>query len=162
MELSKILDLLKSSPEDECFPLKVIESAIEREEEITPFLIQELQKSVENPKLLEENEHYMLPFYAMFLLAKFRNKEAFSYILKFMTWESDLIYLIFGDIVTESLNSLLASTYHDNLDDLVSFIKNDSYCQWARGGVSKSLVTLWVNGILTRDQIQEVQLDLLK
>ena len=161
MTLIEILDALRFTPKDRKYPEEAIQAAIANKEEITPILLKELEDAFDAPDLLNDDEDYMLPFYAMFILAKLREPKAFSRILKLFSLPPEMVDVFFGDISTESLQNLLASTFDGDVKPLLDFIKNEACFEWARGGAARAFVTLYANGLIERDVAQAHFLDLL-
>ena len=162
MELSEVLEKLEYLPDDHIFPIEVFNQAEEMKEIITPALLTELDLFCENYKDIRNDMDYTRPIFSMFLLAKFRNKEAFPLILKAFSLEPNFVSDYFSDIITEDFNRLLLSTYNGNLLSLVNFIKNDKLEEWSRISVSKTLVTLVVHSIEPREKVLSLQERLLE
>lgn len=115
-------------------PREAIEAAILYKEQITPFLLDTLKKSSIYVEEIIEQDNYHGHLYAMYLLAQFRNQEAFGLIINLMSFPSDLPHLIFGDVLTEDLSRILASTYnlkHPLLEKLIESPHINEYCQAA-------------------------------
>jgi hypothetical protein len=161
MTLIEILDALRFTPKDRNYPEEVIQAAIAEKEEITPILLKELEDIFDDPDLMKDDEDYMLPFYAMFILAKLREPKAFSRIINLFSLPPEVVDVFFGDISTESLQNLLASTFDGDVKPLLNFIKNEACFEWARGGAARALVTLYANELIERDVVQSHFLDLL-
>ncbi|MGB4438282.1 MAG: DUF1186 domain-containing protein [Sedimentibacter sp.] len=64
------------------FPYKELQEAIGNKEKITPILLNTLDEVIENPDIALDDAEYMLHEYALYLLAQFREKEAFTKIIK--------------------------------------------------------------------------------
>ena len=161
MNLTQILDGLRFCPEDKLFPRELLDSAIELKEEITPILLRELEDVSNDPQIFEDDDSYIFPYYAMFLLAKFREPKAFPYILKLFSLPPDFVDHCFGSITTESLCPLLSSTYNGDLQSIIKFIKNPQCFAWARCSACHVIVALVFHKQLDRATAQEHQLDLL-
>ena len=161
MNLTQILDGLRFCPEDKLFPRELLDSATELKEEITPILLRELEDVSNHPQIIEDDESYIFPYYAMFLLAKFREPKAFPYILKLFSLPPDFVDNHFDDITAESLCPLLASTYNGDLQSIIKFIKDPQYFERARSSACRVFVALVAQNQLDRATAQEHQLDLL-
>jgi hypothetical protein len=162
MKLIDILDHLRYTPEDQSYPEDVLEAALAEKEAIAPILLKELEDVFDDPALIAEDEDYMLPLYSMFLLAQLREPKAFTRILNLFSLSPEFVDSCFGTITTESLNSLLASTYGGDLKALLTFIENEDAFGWARSAGARTLVTLYVHGVLARETVQSHLLNLLK
>ncbi|MGC9400278.1 MAG: DUF1186 domain-containing protein [Anaerolineae bacterium] len=108
MEIETILQELRYI-ETGHFPREALEAAIAQPEAITPHLLQALEDA---PGLLERfvaEPNYMLPLYAFYLLAQFRETRAYPLIVAFFSQPGELPLNTTGDFVTEDLGRVLAS-----------------------------------------------------
>lgn len=135
------------------FPLAAVEAAIERREEITPHLIHILDEVVRVPKKFADNGNYMAHFYALYLLAEFRETAAYPVIVRLAQIPSDLVDNLFGDFVTETLGRVLASVSGGEIAGIQSIIENEMADEWVRGAALDALVTLVVAGERSREEI---------
>jgi len=100
VELSlKQLIAALDEPHDE-LPEKLLREAQARRQEITPSLIEVLQHAV---GLKREGATYQgnVPFFAMFLLAEFRAKEALPVVMQLLELPDEPRYELIGDTDTE-------------------------------------------------------------
>lgn len=79
MEIAAIIDEL-SVDEGYC-PCEAVSAALARKEEITPILLESLEKVVENTAELLKHPN-SLQFFAMYILAKFRETKAYPLIIQ--------------------------------------------------------------------------------
>ena len=106
------------------FPQEALKKAMNAKEEITPILLEELDKIIACPEIVTENPDYMLHTYAIYLLAQFREKKAFTRIIDLIAFTPEEVEAFFGDILTEGLPSILYSTFDGDLNSLQSIIEN--------------------------------------
>ncbi|MCX7107875.1 MAG: DUF1186 domain-containing protein, partial [Methylococcales bacterium] len=100
--------------DDSIFPREALKNAILQQESITPALLDIIENVAQNPLFIDETPAFI---YALYLLAQFREKKAYPIIAKFfgeLGHEDEALDPI-GDIVTEDLNSILASVCHGDL-----------------------------------------------
>jgi len=90
------------------FPKASMETAIERREEATPYLLESLERAAEALEAGNAEEVDELPIYALFLLAQFRDTRAFDLIRR-LARHPDVDDLL-GDVTTDGLDRMLAST----------------------------------------------------
>lgn len=133
------------------FPKAAIQAALERQNEITPILFNFLNEAIERYQSLEDS--YMGHLYAMFLLAQFREKPAFPFIIKVASLPEDAPDIILGDSITEDLHKIIASVYNNDLAAIQHMIENITLCTWSRNAAIKSLLTLVKERIVEREGV---------
>jgi Protein of unknown function (DUF1186) len=75
MEIPEILKELE--PYTGRFPMQAMQAAIEHREAITPELLRVVEAIAANPIEAVKREDYMLPVFALYLLAQFREQRAY-------------------------------------------------------------------------------------
>lgn len=146
MKINEIIEELKYAT-DEC-PVSAIKEARKNKKEIAEILLKNLEDVIKNPDIIfDENLHQ----FSLFLLAEFREKRAFPLIMKILNQfeEEDLDYLL-GDILTENLNSILASTFDGNFYALYNIIDNPEKEDFLRGAVLSSIAILYNNDVINK------------
>src|ERR1039458_807451 len=86
------------------FPMEAMRAAIEQREAITPELLRVVEGIAASPTEAAKREKYMLPVFALYLLAQFREKRAYPYIVKMLSALGETSYDLVGDTVTEGLD----------------------------------------------------------
>ena len=109
MEIKTLVDNLEST-DDTKYRRNEIDEVINRREEIIPFLVDILNKVLENPENIIEDENYLGHMYALMLLGHFKEKSAHESILKLFSLPEDITYALFGEITTENLPAILLNT----------------------------------------------------
>ena len=84
----------------------------------------------------------MLPVFALYLLAQFREKRAYPYIVKMFSAPGETSYDLVGDTVTEGLKHILASVYDGNPAPLHGLIENDEANEFVRDAAINAMVVL--------------------
>lgn len=135
------------------FPEVALENAIEQQQAVTPVLLETLEKCKYNQQELLEEPDYFLHLYALFLLAQFRESRAYSPIIEFFSFPGELPMKVTGDVVTEDLGRILASVSHGNLDPIKSLVENQQVNEFIRGAGLDSLITLFAEGIISRETV---------
>lgn len=144
------------------FPRKALERAIENPEVSTEILLKELDLMLEDPESTIQNSDYILHFYAFYLLAQFKEKEACHRILKLVSMPSEQVDFTFGDLVTESLNSIIYSTFDGDLAHLKTIIENPTIDPFVRGAILEVYGKLYNDGSVNREEFVEYLRKLLK
>jgi len=122
--------------------MQAMRAAIEQYEAITPELLRVLESVAEDPVSYAERENYMLHEFALYLLAQFREKRAYPYIVKIFSAPGETSYDLVGDTVTEGLKHIFASVYDGNPAPLHGLIENDEANEYVRDAAINAVVEL--------------------
>ncbi len=150
MELSELLQQFAYARGS--FPKAAVAEAIERREEITPHLLRILERIVEGPNReipADAFDH----IFAMYLLAKFRERRAYPLLLKMLAEFDDRLGDLIGDVLTQDLGSILASVCDDGIAPLQALIENAETDEWVRAAALQALLTLVAAGRRSRDEM---------
>jgi hypothetical protein len=155
MEIEEILERFEWL--DGKFEREAVDAAIARREEIVPELLQILEEIAdpEEARLLSVEDDCMGHLYAMYLLAQFREPRAYPLMLKIALLPGDVLDLLFGDAVTESLAKVFASVCDGNLEGIQATIENPEADEWVRSAALCSLLNLVAAGVKPREEIVE-------
>jgi hypothetical protein len=132
------------------FPSAAVADAIAHNNEITPHLLSILKEAAENPEAFGEEE-YCGHLFALYLLAKFREERAWPLIVKMVSRPGGPQEIL-GDVVTQSLDSIMASVCGDDLPGLRSLVESPAIDEWVRSAALNAMVTLVSVGRLGRDE----------
>jgi hypothetical protein len=147
-----ILTQLKAVHEK--LPYETLRAAIADREQIIPGLLQIIEQAKENPDYLWEHAEYRAPFYAMYLLAQFREKQAYPLIVDFFSSsEGDDFFLEVSEDVANNLERILASVCGGDDSLIKSLIENDEAYKYARGSAIGALVCLVQSGKKSREDV---------
>ncbi len=135
------------------FPREALTRAIEEREQIIPELLDIIKRAEENPEELEDEPDYMGHVYAMFLLSQFREKRAYEPLIRFFSLPGELSIDLTGDVVTEDLDSMLASVSCGDDTLIKALIENPEANEWVRGSALRSLVALVRTEEATRESV---------
>jgi len=156
MELDEIIKELSVVGKDMPLPREALAEAARQKEAITPVLINSLNtvydKICSGEEDVTEDPAYELSFYALFLLAQFREESAFPKLLQILKLDSDNLELILGDIVT-NMGDILYSTYNGDLEGVKAVIADSSLDPFARGAALDVLDGLLRDGRLAREEL---------
>jgi len=94
--------------------------------------------SAANPNYLVDNPDYMGFTYALYLLAQFKEKQAYPIIVKYVSQLTNGLDGT-GDMVTEDLGSLLASVCNGDLSLIKQLIENPERNGYVRSAALESL-----------------------
>jgi hypothetical protein len=147
----------------ETFPGEALLQAPQHREELTPHLIDALNYICDNSKeLLEEKSRYDLHFYALYLLAQFREKQAFAPMIRLLKLDKNAISFFLGDTLTETYDRCLCSVYDGNLGLLKEVIEDSSLYEYARSAALSALELIFREGRILREELCEYLRYLIK
>lgn len=153
MEVKGIIENLKYN-KDGKFQKESVLEAKKKQKEVTEELLNELEKVANNISDYARDQNYMLALYAMYLLAEFREKRAFPIIIKIITYKNqEKVDHLLGDVITEALSRILASTYDGNTDSLYNIIINTELNEYIRSATFRTLEILQKYNIISQEQI---------
>jgi hypothetical protein len=150
MKCEEILEALKDF--DGQFPRQALEEAVARQGEISPFLLEILEDAALHHDSLQKNRS-IAHIYAMFLSAQFRELKAHPWIVRFFSLPGDISLELTGDLVTENLGSILASTCDNDISLITSLIENRDINEYVRGAALEALLCLVAAGKKTDEEI---------
>jgi hypothetical protein len=134
------------------FPREALSEAPQHREELIPRLLDSLDYVAENLKtLMEEKSDYHLHFFAMFLLAQFREQRAFPKLVRFLHNSDAELRFIAGDALTENYNAILCSTYNGDIKILQEVIEDDTCYEFARSAAMRAYAFIVRDGHISRD-----------
>ncbi len=153
MDVDDILKALTTLEEGH-FPREALDAAIAQREAITPHLLRVLEEARQDKlkRLLAEAD-YMLPFYALYLLAQFRETRACPLIVDIFSLESADVERVFDDFITEDLGRVLASVSGGKVAGLHQLIEDPQVNEYVRDAAMQALVVLVAQGVLTREAV---------
>jgi hypothetical protein len=150
MEIQEILDELQFC--NGKFPRQALQEAIARREEVTPFLLKILEDVGRDTEILNQEE-YMAHVFAMYLLAQFREKQAYPLIVALLSVPDEIIMESLGEMVTEDMHRILASVAYGDTGLIKSLVQNEKINEFIRGAALQTLTTQMVLGEITRDEL---------
>ena len=151
MSVDEILAALEHN--DGVFPRDALKLAVANSEAIIPKLLREVQYSIDNVDEIYADEIYMRHIYALYLLAQFREVRAYPLIVELFSMSSDVVQHVTGDIITEDLGRILASTFDGDVRPLENMVEDENINKYVRSAALQAFVILWGQGALTREQV---------
>ncbi|MBU4234039.1 MAG: DUF1186 family protein [Desulfobacterales bacterium] len=149
-EISAILQALERFSGK--YEQEAVDAAIAHREEITPYLIDCLEKVAADPSIYLEDEGYYLHIYAFMLLGHFQETRAHQAVVGLFSLPGNILDELFGDLTTEYLAMVLFRTCGGDFNLIKSLILNQRALPYARGEAARALVYAVVAGQLLREE----------
>jgi len=137
--IKNILDIFSQEHLRE-YPRDVLDLALERETELTPYLLRILEDVLADPEAHAESQWSYGPIFAMQLLAHFENHDAHETIDTVMSLPREVLDPIYGDMITEDFSRVLYQTCGGRNDKIKGLVLNSAADDYARGSAMKALV----------------------
>ncbi len=153
MELSEIIAELENYTGK--FPRQALEEAIAQREAITPLLLETLAKWKDNLEELAQLPDYFLHIYALYLLAQFKESQAYPLIIEFFSASGDSSLDLAEDFVTGDLGRILATVSEGNVEPLKKLSENPQVNEYFRGVAIDALIVLVAEGVIARELVIE-------
>jgi hypothetical protein len=146
-------EILKAlSHKDNIFPREALEQAVARKDEITPRLLEILERVAEVPgEILEQDDHSY--YYALYLLAQFRETRAYPLVFRVASLPPDTVDELLGDTITEGLPKILASVCGGDATLIKQLAENAETEMYVRGSALYALLALTLSGDKTREEV---------
>jgi hypothetical protein len=140
-KISEILEAFKIF--DGIYKRKQIDAAIELKEEITPYLIEMLEKilsSATNLSEFEDMKNYHAHIYALMLLGHFKEHRAHQVIIDILKMPENILEDLFGGLLFDDFPTILLRTCNDNFELVKSLSLNQEACVNSRDIALKAMV----------------------
>lgn len=145
------------------FPAEAVREIICRRDEMTPVLLQVLEDCRVDPESYVDGNRCMLPTYAAFLLAQFRETRAYRPIIALLQLDAEVADEMFGDSLTEDLKDVLACVFDGDEAPLRGLIENPKANEWARCSAGlRAYAGLIHMGKISRDEVERYFAELLE
>lgn len=151
MEITEILRRFERTNGQ--FARAAVKAAVTQREEITPPLLQMLESTADRASELAKDSDYLAHFYAMYLLAQFRETRAYPMVVRLALLPSETLEGLCGDFLNNTLCRILASVSGGEISGIQSIIENESADQWARSAALDSLTSLMAAGQRSRNEL---------
>lgn len=146
--VDQIIRDLENAPNT--IPSEAIRAARERRDEIIPKLIEVIRKEAARSPEDDEWAVSSGPFYALLLLWEFQAKEALPAILEAVSLHDENSYDLFGDLITECLDRVLATLGGEASELFEAMAADPSLDKYVRAQAASALVLLVRDGRLER------------
>jgi Protein of unknown function (DUF1186)/SEC-C motif len=150
MDIPEILVAL--AHEDRKFPREALEQAIAKKDEIRPHLLKILEEVASHPDEILEQKSAAY-FYALYLLAQFREKQAYPLIVKIASLPPKTVDALLGDTITAGLPKILASVCGGDVSLITQLAENRSAENFVRFSALRSLLALVISGDKSREEV---------
>ena len=136
---------------DDAYLKDEMDIAVAHRETITPLLIALLEELADNPLLytLEGRNGHV---YAVSLLAHFKETAAHQAIIRAFTVPGEQLEELWGDMITETLPTLLHRTCGGSLDRIRALVVDREVDLFVRGAAIEALTFAVAEGVADRDE----------
>lgn len=136
------------------FPKEDLQFLLDNQAEVTPFLLEAIRHPEEVfDKILNNEKDYFLPFYALFMLAQFREPQAYPLVYELFSADGDEIDDALGDFVTGDLQRVLASVSGGDTTLIDRLVEDDNVYEYVRTAALNSWLCLLRAGLKTREDV---------
>lgn len=129
---------------------EAMEEAVALKDEITPYLIEHLEKLLSDPLAYRDGKHYAC-IYAFVLLGHFREAMAHELIMKIVALPNDILDDLFGDMKTEDFPWIFYATCNGSVERIKELVLNKKACDYCRGSAAQAIVYAAIDGAITRE-----------
>ena len=137
---------------DSIYKRKSVDAAIGLKDEITPVLIDVLEKIIISPDEYTGRENYFGHIYAVMLLGHFKEVRAHTAIVDLFSLPENILEDLFGALVFEDLPAILFRTCGGSFDEIESLALDNTASDRSRYTALKSMVIGVLDGVIDRDQ----------
>ena len=114
------------------FPKAALLEIIARKDEMIPCLLDVLEFCRTQPANFTAGPKAMLPTYASYLLAQFRETRGYRPIIALLSLEDRITDTLFGDSLTEDMGNVIAGVFDGDEGPLRGLIENPQANEYAR------------------------------
>lgn len=149
---------ISQPPTEETFTAIEVQQA-----ELMPLLLSEVEAFAAAPDAVaRQGDDYIRHILSLFILAWFRNQDAYPIITKLISHPGEKIINLTGEVFTEALGRILASVYDGDLKPIKSVVENPGLSPWIRSAALDSLIVLWKEDVLSREEIVDYLKELMQ
>jgi uncharacterized protein YchJ len=150
-KIEKILAALEFN--DGIYHREAVDMAIALREEITPHLIDILEKLLADPAKYVDEPRYFAHIYAVTLLAHFKAHQAHPFIVDIFSLPEQFVDPLFGDLITEDLPTFLYRTCGGSVEQIKGLVLNRGAYEYCRSSALRALNFAVVGGIVPREEM---------
>ena len=132
-------------------PKRAIRYFLQADEGRMAFLIQEIDDFLHHPDAYSEEESPLL-FYGMMILAALHREEGMAFVSRIGSLSIDPIDLFLGNHLFDSFALAVAELYKYHVPELKAFIENEALEPAIRASAIQSLIYLFGQGIISRNE----------
>jgi hypothetical protein len=134
-------------------PLDEFNAVRQHRDRIVPMMLGTLREVAADPERFEAETAYHGHEYALLLLAELRVQAAFPAIVEFLHAIAGLEEGLLGDMTTEDLPAILASTFDGRVDLLKRLVEDDALDELVRGAALVAMASLVLHGRIDRTEL---------
>jgi hypothetical protein len=149
--INEILEAFKIF--DGIYKREQVDAAIELKEEITPFLIEILEKVLADPDTYLENEDRYDHIYSIMLLGHFKESKAHNVIIDLFSLPDKIPHELFGDLTTSDLPTILIRTCGGSIERIKSMASNKNVDDYCRISALNAMAYAVVEDIASREEV---------
>jgi hypothetical protein len=128
-------------------------AAMDHPETVIPGLLGIVEEVLAEPGRFAQDADYIGHIRALLLLAQFREAKAFPLVQSFLHLPEDTQEELIGDLVSEGMPSLLASTCGGDTETLVALASDSALDPMARAAAMDALLVLGFQGAVAWDRM---------
>jgi len=151
MTPAQILSELKSDGDGHAY--EAMNAAMDHPESVIPGLLGIVEEVLAEPGRFAQDADYIAHIRALLLLAQFREAKAFPLVQSFLYLPEDTQEELIGDLVSEGMPSLLASTCGGDAETLVALASDSVLDPMARAAAMDALLVLGFQGAVAWDRM---------
>jgi hypothetical protein len=152
--IAEILSAFKNF--DHSYRREEVNAAVGMQEEITPHLLEILERVVQSPEEYSEDADRFDHIYALMLLAYFRETRAHGSLVNIASLPHDVLFDMFGDMVTEDFGHMLVETCGGDLALIEGLLRNKEADDYARGAAADALAYAVVDGTASLELVMTI------
>ncbi len=130
-----------------------VEEAVKQQTAITPYLLEILEKILEDPEYCAREQDRFDYCYTIMLLWHFKEVQAHETIIKLSGLPGELPFELFGDTVTEDLDNILYATSGGNMERIMDLVLNEKANEYCRSAAMGALTMFVVFENVQRSEI---------
>ena len=138
---------------DGIYKREQVDAAIELKKEITPFLIEILEKVLAQPDTYIENDDLYDHIYSFMMLGHFRESKAHDVIVDLFSLPNEIPHELFGDLTTSDLPIILLRTCGGSIERIKSMATNKDVDDYCRISALNAMAYAVVEGIASREEV---------
>ncbi|MCF8111968.1 MAG: DUF1186 family protein [Desulfobacteraceae bacterium] len=150
-ELNEILEAFKRH--DGAYKQAEVQAAVERKEEITPYLLRILENTLANPHAYIEDKDAFDHIYALMLLGHFKETAAHRLIVDLFGLPPDIPDQLFGEVGLCNLPVILVSTCGGYIEKIKALAENRNADTHVRTSALNALAFAVAEGIAEREDV---------
>lgn len=101
-------------------PVEALKVLTEHQAEVTPYLMEILKKAILQHD--RTGDYYVAHIFSLLLLAQFKEKKAYPLIIELLNLPVDSVDHLIGDMLTDTIPSIILSTYDGNAEPLFNLL----------------------------------------